>query len=302
MTAAAPMGLHQLQEALLDLIAPEGWRDMGITEATLDLRAREWPRLTLRVDARVHDHNLRDGRFDAAAGALLRRFELVPLDPPATTAPAPDLDHMARLAREGLHRAIHKSVETHLWELQQDAQARRDAAQLRYLDAVKEHRADVVKRALQPWLRQVVGHLAADLQRRSVASGAGVINLPGGLFGSGLATLAQMEPPKRTLRRRVVDLYRRVRAAVVVAVAGGIAMAIALGWLGPALDAQPDRRAEWLQAEEELQATGALHRWEAEARRRCGELTGENGSYVQVDGGAIVCTDKRGRRAPGGQL
>lgn len=76
----------------------------------------------------------------------------------------------------------------------------------------------------------------------------------------------------------------------------GIAIAMALGWLGPAIDAQPDRRAEWLLAEQLLHAPGTLASWEAEATAACANVTGDNGAYVRVANGAIYCTDKRGRR------
>lgn len=75
-----------------------------------------------------------------------------------------------------------------------------------------------------------------------------------------------------------------------------VALALTLGWLGPAIDAQPDRRAEWLLAEELLHAPGTLATWEAEARTACANVGGDNGAYVRLASGAIYCTDKRGRR------
>lgn len=82
--------------------------------------------------------------------------------------------------------------------------------------------------------------------------------------------------------------------AVLASIAGALAIALVLGAFGPALDALPDHRGEWLQAEQELQQSGALARFEAEARERCTRLGSENSGYIQVDGGAIVCTTKRG--------
>lgn len=74
-----------------------------------------------------------------------------------------------------------------------------------------------------------------------------------------------------------------------------LALALVLGWAGPALDAQPDRRAEWPQANAQLHASGELARLEADARQRCAQWISAEGA-IHVDGGTIVCADKRGRR------
>lgn len=74
-----------------------------------------------------------------------------------------------------------------------------------------------------------------------------------------------------------------------------LAFASVLVWAGPALDAQPDRRAEWPQAGAQLQASGELARLEADARQRCAQWISAEGA-IHVDGGTIVCLDKRGRR------
>ena len=88
-----------------------------------------------------------------------------------------------------------------------------------------------------------------------------------------------------------------MKRALLEALALGAIFAIALGVLGPCLDAQPDRRGEWLQTERLLQQEGTLARWEAEARARCAEDHGDNAGLIQLPDGAVVCTDKHGRRA-----
>lgn len=94
---------------------------------------------------------------------------------------------------------------------------------------------------------------------------------------------------------RLADAARQA-----VTIGAAITLALILGALGPTLDeldAQPDRRGEWLQAEQQLQQQGMLARWEAEARDRCARHHGPNGAVVRLDDGHILCTDKRGRLA-----
>jgi hypothetical protein len=51
-----------------------------------------------------------------------------------------------------------------------------------------------------------------------------------------------------------------------------------------------------LQSERALEQEGTLAWWEADARGRCAELGGPNATYIQIAGGGIICTDKRGRK------
>jgi hypothetical protein len=82
---------------------------------------------------------------------------------------------------------------------------------------------------------------------------------------------------------------------LLLGIAGAGVIALTLGVFGPSLDDVPDMTpAELL--EQDSQAMAA--RWEAEARRRCALIGGDNTGYIPVAGGGIVCTDKRGRKLP----
>ncbi len=70
---------------------------------------------------------------------------------------------------------------------------------------------------------------------------------------------------------------------------------LTLGALGPALDAEPDRRSEWDASQHQLQVEGTAQLLEAEARAACARIGSENSGYIVVAGGQIQCTDKRGR-------
>lgn len=84
--------------------------------------------------------------------------------------------------------------------------------------------------------------------------------------------------------------------ALLTPIAGAVAIALALSWLGPALEDEPDRRHESAAADKAWREEVMADRWEADARRRCAAFTGDNGTYIRVAGGGIVCTDKRGRK------
>jgi hypothetical protein len=77
---------------------------------------------------------------------------------------------------------------------------------------------------------------------------------------------------------------------------GAIGIAAALAGVGPWLDAQPDRRAEAIQADELLSRQRLAERWEREAREKCAAIGGDNTGYIRTAYGGIVCTDKRGRK------
>lgn len=98
------------------------------------------------------------------------------------------------------------------------------------------------------------------------------------------------KPPYPVIR----NVSGQALPGLLTSIAGALAFALALGALGPTLDAIPDQRSEWLQAEQELHQAGALARWEAEARNKCTRIGGENAVYIQVQGGGIRCTTKRG--------
>lgn len=90
---------------------------------------------------------------------------------------------------------------------------------------------------------------------------------------------------------------RVVKAVAPTLVTGVICLLVLLSvvWLGPMLDAEPDRRSEFAAADEDLRTSGELARFEAEARARCARIHGDNGGVIHVDGGLIICTDKHGR-------
>jgi len=63
---------------------------------------------------------------------------------------------------------------------------------------------------------------------------------------------------------------------------------VALGALGPALDAQPSRPPA-------RDIAGEIRRMSLQADRSCA-LAGENAGVIELADGVIACTDKRGRR------
>lgn len=96
-----------------------------------------------------------------------------------------------------------------------------------------------------------------------------------------------------------VHPHRRTRPApqrghaLIEALAGTLAIALVLGWLGPTLD---DRGiADYGYTAPSIEA-GEVARLEADARRRCAQAHGDNGGVILLQDGAIVCTDKHGRR------
>lgn len=266
--------LHELQTAILDAVAPEGWRDMGITFAKLELTAQRLPRLTLDIAPRAFN-----------GGGLRKMFELRPIDTPAPAPESPPLD-LDKMAADAMRRitqrveslAIRASVVTsYKFKVAANASAQRCHEQLR------RHRLALSQWHMRQRVRPCLRDLAADQEaehlsharRRAAASAANFRDL----INSMPATMPRKHEP----------------GMFVWSVLGALAFAMVLGALGPALDAQPDRRAEWLQAEQELQQQGTLARWEAQARERCTRLGSDNSGYLPLDGGGIVCTDKRGQ-------
>lgn len=71
------------------------------------------------------------------------------------------------------------------------------------------------------------------------------------------------------------------------------AIALVLGALGPALD--DTRYADYGYRPAQLEA-GVVDQLEAEARLKCASERGENSALIIDARGAIVCTDKHGRR------
>lgn len=84
------------------------------------------------------------------------------------------------------------------------------------------------------------------------------------------------------------------QACALLAGAGVICMVLA--GLGPWLDAQPDRRAEAQQADEEQALQRLGERYEREAREECTRRGSENSAYIRKAWGGIVCTTKHGRK------
>lgn len=87
-----------------------------------------------------------------------------------------------------------------------------------------------------------------------------------------------------------------MKRALIEGCIGAAVIALVLGWLGPALDAPTRSYASYGYTPEQQ----AIHRQlEDDARERCARDRdrGENAGYVITADGAIVCTDKRGRRA-----
>ncbi len=70
-----------------------------------------------------------------------------------------------------------------------------------------------------------------------------------------------------------------------------------LGAFGPALDRRSDE--EISREQQQLLIDGEVVRLDVEARQRCAALHGENGGYIHLHDGTVVCTDKRGRRSRG---
>lgn len=78
-------------------------------------------------------------------------------------------------------------------------------------------------------------------------------------------------------------------------IAGALAIALILGCLGPSLD-EPVRPYSSYGYTPEQQADH--RRFERDAQRRCADdrERGENAGHVITADGAVVCTDKHGRR------
>lgn len=195
------------------------------------------------------------------------------------------IDRMADQAMERLRLDIGYMHIHHSASIALTADIMRINANGRYVRAIKDHRRAVIHRFVQGeafrTLMANTTYAFGDLRR--TAEDAAVASL---------RMLRQYEEAER-IQRALSQAEEAHRMPMPVVLAGALALSLTLGWLGPRIDAEPDRRAEWLQAEEELQQQGALERWEAEARAQCAAADG--GAYIQVEGGGIVCTDKRGR-------
>jgi hypothetical protein len=96
--------------------------------------------------------------------------------------------------------------------------------------------------------------------------------------------MASSKVPQRTAQRGTATLQ-----ALLVTIAFGCAW----GALMPALDHGPYPEAD--QVREVPADDEAVAQLEADARHRCAMRNGDNGGAIFVDGGLIVCTDKRGR-------
>jgi hypothetical protein len=253
---SARQSTHELQAAILDAVGPSNWRDLGITAATLTLTARSLPRLTIDIE------HFPEG-FKGTPTQLRRLFELQPIDAPCALPaepPALDLDQMAADARQRIAVDVNN--------LALDASVQIECAFINARERTHRRHDQLQTRFELSQLRWRIEH-------------------PGPMtwFYGG---------PAQVLVEKLEAKLARQRGQILTPLAGAIAIALALGVLGPALDAQPDHSGEWLQAEQELQQSGALARWEAEAREHCARLGGENTAYVRVDGGGIVCKSKRG--------
>jgi hypothetical protein len=270
---SAPQTLHELQTAILDAVAPPNWRDMNITAATLTLPGSgQLPEL--RLDCHVLQTR-------GMPEVIRRHYELRPIEAAQPAAPL-DLDAMCDEAMQAVRRTAYKAAETVEWENAHAFEKARREADSWLLAGLRELMIRRIYRAtFEPVVRQM-----AD----AIAAGGSITGPFTGGFTGGLWTQAAAYRPGDQLL---------MPAGTIGAVAGAALLAVALGWLGPAIDAEPDRRGEWVQAEQELQVQGTLARWEAEARAKCDAIAGPQGTYIQVDGGGIVCMDKRGRRARG---
>lgn len=83
-------------------------------------------------------------------------------------------------------------------------------------------------------------------------------------------------------------------AAWLQALAGACAIAALVGWVGPMLDAGPDRDAP-TQAERMAHAFAASRAADA---AQCQATYGPNATAVHLPDGQHRCADKRGRRLP----
>jgi hypothetical protein len=243
------MTLPQLQEAILDLVGPPNWRDLGITDATLQLQAKQLPRLTLQCA--VLPRNSSGGEVQH----VTRRYELREINgEPPLRAPV-DLDAMARAALERVKARINQSG-----QVVASTFHRRAVALCAELDFHMEvHRVTVANLLIRENNRLITTLLFSRAQPSRAPCAR-----PGTIFCYPLA------------------------AALLVA--------FVLGWFGPSLDAEPDRRHEAAQADQQLRAELMVERWEADARHRCAEQGGDNTGWIATANGSIVCTDKRGRR------
>jgi hypothetical protein len=84
---------------------------------------------------------------------------------------------------------------------------------------------------------------------------------------------------------------RRQAGRALVQVALALAFfTLTLGWLGPAIDADP------YPVPEASLEPGTAERLEAEARQYCDRAAGRNSGWIELDDGQIACTTKRGKR------
>jgi hypothetical protein len=88
--------------------------------------------------------------------------------------------------------------------------------------------------------------------------------------------------------------------ALLESFAGAAAIALILGVFGPALDAPTRSYASYGYTPEQQVDHRRLDR---DAHQRCADdARGENAGYVITADGAVVCTDKHGRRAKRNQI
>lgn len=282
--SAHPTNLVELQTAILDLVAPPNWRQMQIVTATVHLPAgNKLPRLTLVCEGDDED-----------------RGRLFAYNMTVTPRPRLDLDRMAAEAceRGAAHtaRAAFKAREYIAWNA---ARLIREANE-RHDDYLHAHRMRQISWAVERAVERFAGKLASGGVFPASTQGG----FPLGPLAIGVSALQGHFGPELvyTHQPKRAPWWRRWIRSAAPAAAGTICLALILGWLGPALDGMEDHSAEWAEAariQEQLQRDGEIALLEAEARAKCAAITGENGSYIPVQGGGIVCTDKRGRRVKG---
>jgi hypothetical protein len=266
--------LHELQSALLDLLAPPNWREMGITRATLDLSGGGLPQLTLVTEVRPDGDPL-------AWTQAAQRFELHPLDPPAL-----DLDRMAGEAMARVTRQIDSMAAGQLAKLRDDVTAARARASDRMCWAFPEI------------------HIRCEAERANKAFMAAWSRNHEAIMRMTDAYLDQfytrpVESRQARWRRQGRAWFRGLRTGELAATwCSVIGIAFVLGGCGRWLDEADHERAQATaqQVQQEAEERELAAAWDRQVRQLCAAIGGDNTGYLTTQHDGIVCTDKRGRK------